>query len=309
MIALTGTAMEYLTPLSARTHSFKEFMEEWVADQFMKNLAEFELDRPWFWDLFIEELDYAHHSVQLGFYAYRTTLWFDVAAPDEAEREWLNQKYGDWGETFGPLWDQVEARWESDGEAGTLAQALPALCNLCQLPTVFVRPGRSHRVHARGRRSQLPLLLRAVPLDLHERDAAVRGTQERRRPDRARGGAGEAHRPARVDGPPRAHRDRQGPAARPGSLAARADPHRWRPVVIVYLFGYLSDDFFGRVIVGPNDRTVAQLAAELTAWGSTPGRSGPATVVNEAGDQLETGLTIAEAGLGNGDIFTVVRDA
>jgi hypothetical protein len=47
----------------------------------------------------------------------------------------------------------------------------------------------------------------------------------------------------------------------------------------------------------------------LTAWGSTPGRSGPATVVNEAGDQLETGLTIAEAGLGNGDIFTVVRDA
>ena len=79
--------------------------------------------------------------------------------------------------------------------------------------------------------------------------------------------------------------------------------------MIVYLFGYLSDDFFGRVVVTPNDRTVAQLAAQLTAWGSTPGRSGPATVVNEAGDQLEAGLTIAEAGLANGDIFTVVRDA
>ena len=79
--------------------------------------------------------------------------------------------------------------------------------------------------------------------------------------------------------------------------------------MIVYLFGYLSDDFFGRVIVSPNDRTVAQLAAQLTAWGSTPGRTGPATVVNEAGHQIETGLTIAEAGLGNGDIFTVVRDA
>jgi hypothetical protein len=78
--------------------------------------------------------------------------------------------------------------------------------------------------------------------------------------------------------------------------------------VIVYLFGYLSDDFFGRVIVTPNDRTVAQLAAQLTAWGS-PGRPGPATVVNEAGHQLDTGLTIAEAGLDNGDIFTVVRDA
>jgi hypothetical protein len=79
--------------------------------------------------------------------------------------------------------------------------------------------------------------------------------------------------------------------------------------MIVYLFGYLSDDFYGRVIVTPNDRTVAQLAAQLTAWGSTPQQSGPATVVNEAGHQLETGLTIAEAGLGNGDIFTVVRAA
>ena len=29
------------------------------------------------------------------------------------------------------------------GEAGTLAYALPALCNLCQLPTLFIRPGRN----------------------------------------------------------------------------------------------------------------------------------------------------------------------
>ena len=79
--------------------------------------------------------------------------------------------------------------------------------------------------------------------------------------------------------------------------------------MIVYLFGYLSDDFFGRVVVTPNDRTVAQLAAQLTAWGSMSDQRGPATVVNEAGDQLEARLTIAEAGLGNGDIFTVVRDA
>jgi hypothetical protein len=80
--------------------------------------------------------------------------------------------------------------------------------------------------------------------------------------------------------------------------------------VIVYLFGYLSDDFFGRVVVTPNDRTVAQLADQLTAWGSTSDRPGPATiVVNEAGHQLDTELTIAEAGLENGNIFTVVRTA
>jgi toluene monooxygenase system protein A len=143
LIALTGTSMEYLTPLEARTRSFKEFMNEWVVEQFMKNLAEFELERPWFWDLFIEELDSAHHSFQLGFYAYRTTLWFDVAAPDGREREWLCGKYPEWNDTFGPLWDGIERRWETEGESGTLAYALPALCNLCQLPTLFVRPGKN----------------------------------------------------------------------------------------------------------------------------------------------------------------------
>jgi toluene monooxygenase system protein A len=135
--------MEYLTPLDARTQSFKEFMEEWVVDQFMKNLAEFELERPWFWDLFVEEMEYAHHSFQLGLYAYRTTLWFDVAMPDAREREWLSDKYPGWNDTFGPHWDRLEHRWATDGEAGTLAYALPALCNLCQLPTLFVRPGRN----------------------------------------------------------------------------------------------------------------------------------------------------------------------
>jgi toluene monooxygenase system protein A len=143
LIALTGTAMEYLTPVRARTRSFKEFMQEWVVDQFMKNLADFGLERPWFWDLFIEELDDAHHSFQLGLYAYRTTLWFDIARPDAAERAWLADKYPEWPEVYGPFWDRLDRAWESDGEAGTLEFALPALCNLCQLPTLFVRPGRN----------------------------------------------------------------------------------------------------------------------------------------------------------------------
>ena len=142
-LALTGTAMEYLTPLDARARSFKEFMTEWVTEQFVKNLAEFDLEKPWFWDLFVEELDYAHHSFQLGLYTYRTTLWFDVASPSAAERSWLNDKYPQWNDVYGPLWDQLEARWQAEGETNTLSYGLPALCNLCQLPTLFIRPGRN----------------------------------------------------------------------------------------------------------------------------------------------------------------------
>ena len=75
----------------------------------------------------------------------------------------------------------------------------------------------------------------------------------------------------------------------------------------VYLFGFASDDFLGRVIVTPDERTVAQLAGQLLAWGLAPERSGSLAVRNKAGDVLDPAATIADAGLGNGDIFKVQR--
>jgi hypothetical protein len=77
--------------------------------------------------------------------------------------------------------------------------------------------------------------------------------------------------------------------------------------VRVYLFGYASDDFVGRVVVTPNERTVAQLADQLVAWGLAPERTGSLMVRNEVGDILDPAATIAQAGLGYGDIFTVER--
>jgi hypothetical protein len=56
----------------------------------------------------------------------------------------------------------------------------------------------------------------------------------------------------------------------------------------VYLFGFASDDFLGRVVVTPDERTVAQLAGQLVST-------------------LDPTATLAEAGLGNGDIFKVER--
>ena len=75
----------------------------------------------------------------------------------------------------------------------------------------------------------------------------------------------------------------------------------------VYLFGFASDDFLGRVILTPDDRTVAQLAGQLVAWGLSPEPSASLTVRNEAGDVLDPEATITQAGLGNGDIFRVER--
>jgi hypothetical protein len=77
--------------------------------------------------------------------------------------------------------------------------------------------------------------------------------------------------------------------------------------VRIYLFGYASDDFVGRVIVTPNERTVAELGRQLVAWGLAPERQGAMAVRNESGEILQPADTIAQAGLSNGDIFTVER--
>ena len=73
----------------------------------------------------------------------------------------------------------------------------------------------------------------------------------------------------------------------------------------VYLFGYLTDDFLGRVLVAPTNQSVGRLAHQLAAWGLAPGQTGSFIVTNEAGAVLDQALTIDEAGLANGDIFTV----
>ena len=143
LIATTGTAMDYLTPVKARSRSFKEFVEEWVVEQYMRNLEEFSLELPWFWPMFLNELDDAHHSLQVALYNTRTLLWFDEPSPSEPERAWLRAKYPSWESTYEPIWDRIEDAWARHGEAASLAYALPGICNLCQLPTAFASPSRN----------------------------------------------------------------------------------------------------------------------------------------------------------------------
>lgn len=73
----------------------------------------------------------------------------------------------------------------------------------------------------------------------------------------------------------------------------------------VYLFGYLEDDYLGRVMVTSEDLTVGKLAEQLSAWSDE--RGAPVAVTNEAGDELDLQSPICAAGLRNGDIFTVRR--
>jgi len=133
---VTGFAMDYLTPLEHRKQSFKEFVEEWVIDQYLRSLEQFGLKRPWYWDTFVSALDYYHHMVYASAYTYRASVWFDFVVPGPRERAWLHQKYSQSWSEFEPVWNQITARWQAADPGNDFAvhgTAIVTFCDMCQL--------------------------------------------------------------------------------------------------------------------------------------------------------------------------------
>lgn len=137
--------MDYLTVSENRSASFKEFMEEWIVDQFVRTLAEFGLKKPWYWDIFLDELETYHHMLYATAYTYRGTLWFDVVMPGPAKRKWLREKYPKHWPDIDPVWDRIARKWRDTvetkaGEMSMHATALLAFCDLCQFPLAAGTP-------------------------------------------------------------------------------------------------------------------------------------------------------------------------
>lgn len=141
---LTGPIMDYYTPVEHRSMSFKEFMLEWIVGQFERSLLDLGLDKPWYWDLFMEELDTCHHGYHLGVWYWRPTVWWNPAAGvGLEERDWLEEKYPGWNERWGQCWDVVTDNLLNDKENLTLPETLPLVDNMNQLPICGI-PGDKH---------------------------------------------------------------------------------------------------------------------------------------------------------------------
>lgn len=133
---VTGFTMDYLTPVEHRKQSFKEFMEEWVIDQYLGNLERMGLKKPWYWEEFVGALDTYHHMVYASAYTYRATVWFDFVLPGPAEREWLAKKYPRSWEKFDRIWERVSERWQQADVGNDFAvhgTAIVTFCDLCQI--------------------------------------------------------------------------------------------------------------------------------------------------------------------------------
>jgi toluene monooxygenase system protein A len=133
---VTGFSMDYLTPLANRRGSFKEFMHEWVLDQFARSLEEHGLERPWYWAQFVASIDRYHHMVYASAYTYRASVWFDLPMPGPDERAWLREHYPASWDELDPVWERIAERWREGGpglEWYTHGTTPIGFCNLCQL--------------------------------------------------------------------------------------------------------------------------------------------------------------------------------
>ncbi|MCC3314950.1 YHS domain-containing protein [Nocardia africana] len=140
---LSGIPMDYYVPLDVRESSFKEFMQEWIVTQFIKSIEDLGLRKPWYWDIFMRDLDEHHHGQHLGTYSWRPTLWWHPAAGvSPEERDWLEEKYPGWNDTFGKVWDVMIDNFAHGRNEKTIPGTLPITCNVSQLPIVGT-PGRS----------------------------------------------------------------------------------------------------------------------------------------------------------------------
>ena len=154
---LTGFCMDYLTPLEQRPYAFKEFMEEWILDQYLRHLEAFGMQKPWYWDFFLDSLDIYHHMVYVSAYTYRATVWFNMVVPSPAERAWLRQKYPKYWHLLEPVWEQVSERWRHSDpglEWSTHGATPVAFCDLCQIVLCHGTPLRNvaQTIEYNGRR-------------------------------------------------------------------------------------------------------------------------------------------------------------
>ena len=143
---LTGPSMDYYTPLEHRKQSFKEFMQEWIVGQFERSLLDMGLSLPWYWNQMVDEFDYQHHAYHLGIWFWRPTVWWNPAAGMTPEcRDWLEEKYPGWNDTFGKCWDVIIDNLLAGRPELTVPETLPIVCNMSQIPICAI-PGDRWKV-------------------------------------------------------------------------------------------------------------------------------------------------------------------
>ncbi|MCH4273254.1 MAG: YHS domain-containing protein, partial [Kerstersia gyiorum] len=105
-----------------------------------RDLARYGIREPLGWKQAMEEKDHLSHQAWNIFYNYCGAAAMHTWVPEDEELDWLSQKYPD---TFDKLYRPRLLHYRKLQQEGKrfYNNALPMLCNTCQIPMAFTEPG------------------------------------------------------------------------------------------------------------------------------------------------------------------------
>ena len=319
--ALTGPAMDYYTPLEHRKQSYREFMEEWIIDQFVHTLEQYGLKKPWYWDEFLRGLDIWHHGLHMGLWFWRPTIWWrPMAAVSKDERAWLAEKYPNWEQVFGDKWDVIIDNVNSNNMEATLPETLPWLCSTCHLPACNATQSRNGTWRVRDVQLEYDgriyhFCTNALPADLLEGPGQRQPRDgDRPVPGRADPADGRRRHPG-LHGPDTGRDGRRSglrgldqglrrPSGGPAGSSVMSEPQ------LVPLNAIFATDFVQILVPVTTANTMAEVAAAVAhhVEGKRVRALPYDKVVIYQGERLPADMTVAAAGIKPLDHVTVEYD-
>ena len=137
LLSVVAMMMDYMLPKKVMSwqEAWEVYYEE-AGGALFKDLARYGIKPPKHAELIEKEKAHVSHQAWWTFYTYGHATGFHTWIPSDEEMDWLSQKYPDtFDKYYRPRW-QMAREMEAQGKR-IYVDALPQLCNTCQLPLLF----------------------------------------------------------------------------------------------------------------------------------------------------------------------------
>lgn len=140
VLTLVGMMMDYMLP--KKVMSWKEAWEIYFEENggaLFNDLARYGIKMPECAKQALVDKEHISHQAWATFYQYSGVANFHTWLPNAEEMDWLSQKYPN---SFDQYYRPRFEHWAKEAEAGNrfYNNALPQLCQVCQIPMIFTEP-------------------------------------------------------------------------------------------------------------------------------------------------------------------------